>query len=152
MEGIEMRKWMVILTAMLLALPIAAFAQSASTAEKSTRSVTAEGDGTARLRGNGWVQISGSGVLIIQDREGDAAISITGAGMMTTRGSSITYRGFDGEAYITGSAITVILRGADIVLEASGKGSVKLRGTGTYTFNGQSGEWSTTGVNLAIEE
>lgn len=131
----------------LVAVPTMVFAQTG----RGTGTVYAEGDGTAGLRGDGWVRISGDGILLIRDRAGDAVIEVTGEGTRTERGSTVYYRGFNGEAFVEGSAITVGLRGENIVLEAEGTGVVYLRGEGTYEFNGQEGEWAVNGTTLRID-
>lgn len=142
-----MRKRMVIVllvVVVLAALPVAAFAQTG----RGTGAVTAEGDGLAYIRGDGWVRISGDGVLAIRDRAGDAVIEISGQGARADRGQSVIYRGFNGEAYIEGSAITVALRGENITLEAEGAGVVFLCGTGWYRFGEEAGAWTAAGVRL----
>jgi hypothetical protein len=134
-----------------LAVPLTAFAQNA----QGTGSVHAEGDGRVYVRGNGWVRISGQGHLAIVDLAGDATIDIhhntadsessavtAEAGQPNVRGSRLVFRRFDGDATITGSHIVVMMRGRNIVLDAEGRGVVRLRGVGTYTFNGQVGEWN----------
>lgn len=132
----------------LLAIPLAAFAQVGAS---GSGTVTAQGDGSAGLRGEGWVRISGSGVLVIRDRGGDALIEVSGSGTKATRGATTIYRGFNGEAYVSGSSISIALRGTGISLEAAGTGKVGLRGTGTYSFGGESGVWTAGGVNLSLD-
>lgn len=140
------RMWMIglLVVIALAALPLTTFAQSG----RGTGSVSAEGDGLAYLRGEGWVRISGSGTLVIRDRAGDAVIEVTGQGRHAERGGTLYYHGFNGEVYVEGSAITVALRGEDITLEAEGTGVVILRGEGTYEFNGEQGQWTPVGVRL----
>lgn len=143
-----MRKNMVILAvvAVLLALPAVALAQTG----QGTGTVHAEGDGTAYLRGEGWVRISGNGTLVIRDRAGDAEIQVSGHGSHAGRGQGLVYRGWNGEAYVRGSAITVAVRGTDIRLEAAGTGVVYLRGQGWYTFGGEQRAWTAQGVQLDL--
>ena len=144
-----MRKRLLVLVTVLVvlaALPLAAFAQTA----EGTGHIVAEGDGLAYLRGEGWVRITGNGTLLIRDRAGDAEIVVTGNGSRVQRGQTIYYRGFDGEAYVRGSAITVGLRGHDIHLEAEGTGVVYLRGEGWYNVNGEEGRWTASGVRLQL--
>lgn len=108
-----------------------------------TGHLTASGDGLAGLRGNGTINISGNGVLWIRDRAGDAFIQVSGNGRRTELGNGwIRYAGFDGNAEVSGSAITVALSGYDIHLEASGTGKFVLRGNGTYQLGELSGSWT----------
>ncbi len=132
---------------LLLALPVVALAQTG----QGTGTVHAEGDGAAYLRGEGWVRISGSGTLLIRDRAGDAEIQVSGHGSHAERGQGLVYRGWNGEAYVRGSAITVAVRGTDIRLEAAGTGVVYLRGQGWYTFGGERGDWTADGVRLQLD-
>jgi hypothetical protein len=134
-----------------LVVPLTAFAQNA----QGTGSVHAEGDGRVYVRGNGWVRISGQGHLVIMDLAGDATIDIhhntadsessaatAESNQAHARGSRLVFRRFNGSATIMGSHIVVMMRGRNIVLDAEGRGVVRLRGVGTYTSNGQVGEWS----------
>lgn len=136
----------------LAALPLTALAQTA----QGTGWIVAEGDGTAYLRGSGWVRISGSGTLVIRDRAGDAEIVVTGQGAHTEQRSQLIYRGFNGSAYVRGSAITVGLRGEDIHLEAAGTGIVILRGEGWYRVGHGDrtveGSWTAQGVRLQMDQ
>lgn len=133
-------------TLLLLALPAMALAQTG----QGTGTVHAEGDGIACLRGQGWVRISGSGTLVIRDRAGDAEIQVSGHGNHVERGQGLVYRGWNGEAYVRGSAITVAVRGTDIRLEAAGTGVVYLRGQGRYTFGDEQGDWTASGLRLQL--
>lgn len=110
--------------------PQVAYAQSGG----GTGTLKATGDGLAGIRGSGDVTISGSGVLWIRDRAGDALIQISGSGNRREGENGwIRYSGFNGEASISGSAITVALTGTGIDLEATGTGRFVLRGSGSYT-------------------
>ncbi|GAB4575027.1 MAG: hypothetical protein Kow0077_24530 [Anaerolineae bacterium] len=147
-----MRKWIAfgLVLVTLAAFPLTALAQT----EQGTGWIVAEGDGAAYLRGAGWVRISGSGTLLIRDRAGDAEIVVDGRGSRAENRGTLIYRGFDGNAYVRGSAITVALRGEDIHLEAHGTGLVILRGEGWYR-TGQAdhevqGVWTAQGVRLQL--
>ncbi len=96
--------------------------------------LTAAGDGLAGIRGNGTVTISGNGILWIKDHNGDASISVSGTGVRRELANGwIRYTGFQGQAVVSGSRITVALSGYDIRLHASGSGRYVLRGNGTYS-------------------
>ncbi len=105
----------------------------------------------AALRGNLSVTLSGSGLLVIHDVAGDATIEITGRGYKKQLPNGTTaYLGFDGKARITGSAISVSLKGSDIELEASGTGKFLLRGHGSYHTDKGGGAWSEEGTIVAL--
>ena len=138
-----MRKFLVLLIAVgLLAVIPAAMAQATI---DGSGTLTAEGDGHAAIQGSGTVTVSGEGTLRILDRAGDAEISVSGGGGQTRsserEGAWVIYRSFEGSASVTGSDIIVSLRGHDINLEARGTGRAYLRGQGTYTVNGEDGNW-----------
>ena len=114
----------------VILVPTLASAQSGSGSGR----LTAYGSGLAGLRGNGTVTISGEGVLWIRDLNGNAEIKISGQGRRTNLPSGWTrYAGFNGQATVTGSQITVALSGADIEMQATGRGKFILRGEGSYT-------------------
>ncbi len=126
-----------------LFMPQAALADSGG----GTGTLTASGDGLAGIRGGGTVTISGNGILWIRDLGGDASIQVSGYGAKTELPNGwIRYIGFQGNATVTGSSITVALSGYDINLQATGTGKFVLRGNGTYTAerNGTviSGAWT----------
>src|SRR3972149_1636388 len=96
-----------LLGAMILPLQTA-LAQSGG----GTGTLTASGDGLAGLRGNGTIHISGNGVPWIRDHAGDASIQVTGNGERRELSSGwIRYAGFQGDATVTGSRVTVALSG-----------------------------------------
>jgi hypothetical protein len=118
-----------------------AYAQSGM----GTGTLRAWGDGLAIVRGNGTVVISGNGILWIRDHNGDARIHVTGVGVrQELSGGWIRYVGFNGEAKVTGSRITVALSGYDIKLVAKGTGKFVLRGNGRWETDSASGAWSST--------
>ncbi len=107
---------------------------------RGTGILEANGDGVARIRANttvstdGIIRLSGNGVLLVRDIEGDLDKNITGYGGKVELNNGLwLYYGFNGEAELKGSGFTVALIGKDIDLYAKGKGSVFLAGTGTYT-------------------
>jgi hypothetical protein len=115
-------------------------------------SLIAEGDGLAGLRGNGEVTISGAGILWIRDLGGDAVINVTGKGRRIELPSGwIQYIGFNGEAHVSGSQITVALSGVNIHLEANGTGQFLLRGSGWFQVGDSiRGEWTSAGQVLEL--
>ncbi len=143
-------KWTLVLVVVMvvsLLIPAVAFADQGG----GTGTLVAQGDGLAGLRGGGQVTISGRGVLYIKDSGGDAVIQVSGNGIRTELPSGwIRYAGFDGEAQVRGSAITVALSGVNIHLRATGHGRFALWGTGTYEVNGITGVWTERGQVLEL--
>jgi len=134
------------LVAILLMTGAAAAAQGGGTG-----TLTAQGDGIAGLRGNGSITISGSGTLYVRDAAGDATINVTGKGVKRElRNGWILYAGFDGQAQISGTQITVALSGINIHLQASGTGKFLLRGEGTYETSHGKGVWTDAGKVIAV--
>lgn len=116
-----------------------------------TGTLKAWGDGLAAVRGNGTVVISGNGILWIRDHAGDASIHVSGSGVRHELPNGwIRYAGFNGEARVTGSLISVALSGYDIELVATGTGKFVLRGNGRWETAHASGEWSSTGEVLSF--
>ena len=123
---------LVVLLTVVLALfvPQSALAQSGGGAG----TLTASGNGLAGIRGDGTVTVSGNGILWIRDHAGDASVNVSGSGEKRELPNGwIQYIGFQGQATVSGSWLTVALSGYDIHLQASGAGKYILRGNGTYS-------------------
>jgi len=143
-------KWTLALT---LALVVGWLMTGVAAAEQGggKGTLTAQGDGIAGLRGNGSITISGSGTLYVRDAAGDATINVTGKGVKRElRNGWILYAGFDGQAQISGTQITVALSGINIHLQASGTGKFLLRGEGTYETLHSKGVWTDAGKVIAV--
>ena len=108
-----------------------------------TGTLTAEGSGTALVRGDVEMQLSAdAGSFSVCDRAGDMAINVAGEGTRTDDGSIVIYTGFNGDATITGSDVVVTMTGTGIELAVDGTGTAVLIGTGSYEVaGGRSGEW-----------
>ncbi len=149
-----------IVQALGLAVVLALLLTTVAAAENGAGSGTlrAKGNGFAALRGNLSVTLTGSGMLVIRDQAGDATIAVTGRGYKTKGppqgkefpNGTIAYLGFDGKAQISGSAITVSLRGSDIELEATGTGRFLLRGHGSYHTDKGGGAWKQEGTVVTL--
>jgi hypothetical protein len=149
-----------IVQALGLAVVLALFLTTVAAAEHGagTGTLTAKGNGLAALRGDLSVTLTGSGLLVIRDQAGDATIAVTGRGYKTKGppqgkefpNGTIAYFGFDGKAEISGSAITVSLRGSDIELEATGTGKFLLRGHGSYHTDKGGGAWTEDGAVVTL--
>lgn len=136
------------LVAVLLVTTVAAADQGSGS---GTGTLTAKGNGFAAMRGKLSVTISGTGLLVIQDAAGDAKIKVSGKGFKRVFKNGVTvYGGFDGEAKISGSKISVALGGSDIELEASGTGKFFLRGNGSYHTDHDNGAWSKDGKVVTL--
>ncbi len=137
--------------ALAVLLAIALTTVAAAETGSGTGTLTARGDGLAALRGNISVTLRGAGLLIIRDQAGDASIHVNGRGYKKQLSDgTVAYIGFDGKAEIKGSAITVVLRGRNIKLEAAGTGSFLLRGRGTYHTEKGDGQWSEKGEPVTL--
>jgi hypothetical protein len=113
--------------------------------------LTAAGDGIAALSGSGNVTITGNGILWVRDFQGSATIEVTGYGKKRVFPDGwLQYSGLDGEAYVSGAKIAVVLAGIDIELFGEGHGRVVLWGHGTYEVNGEPGDWN-TGYGARLE-
>jgi len=100
----------------------------------------ANGDGVCRIKGrtddveDGIITISGNGVLLIRDLEGDLEKKVSGyGGLVEIRKDFWLYYGFNGKAEIKGSGFVVNIFGSNIDLYAKGRGVAFLAGDGTYT-------------------
>lgn len=115
--------------------------------------LTAEGSGVVKVFGNGSLEVSGEGNLTVIDYGGDAEEKVEGYGNKIDYGNStIFYQGF-GSAEISGSNVTVIIEGKNLKLEAKGRGTVFLNGTGTYkTKKGLEGDWTASEVQYGGEQ
>jgi hypothetical protein len=142
-----------LVAALSLALVAAVLMTTAVAAEQGGGSgmLTAQGDGVAGMRGNGSVTISGAGTLYIRDLAGDASINVTGKGVKRElRNGWVAYAGFNGQARVSGSKITVVLSGVNIHLQATGSGMFMLRGRGTYHTDKGNGVWTDEGKVLSL--
>ncbi len=122
---------------------------------KGKGTLSAQGNGVVRIKGAGQIEISGDGVLWIVDcsPDEDLQIQISGSGHKSENMPSYVnlYKGFDGHASISGSALKLLFTGKDITLNASGKGRVFLKGVGTFQKGNQIGIWSEQGEGTIIE-
>ncbi|MCL5070092.1 MAG: hypothetical protein M1308_04230 [Actinobacteria bacterium] len=105
----------------------------------------AEGKGAIRIKGRtdksdeGIITISGNGVLIIRDLQGDIDKKVTGyGGVVQLKDNTWIYYGFKGDAEIKGGGFIINYFGENLTLHAKGRGLVFLAGEGTYTIEGNS--------------
>lgn len=114
--------------------------------------VSLDGDGTLTAEGNGTAVMSGDikaemmindAQLVIKDLAGDAKVMITNKdseiileldnSLADDPKRALVYSDLTGKVSISGSRLTVMVRGNDLDLEVEGVGSAVLSGEGTYT-------------------
>lgn len=113
-----------------------------------TGTLTAEGSGTAVLSGDLTLDMTATNArLVIKDLAGDAVVTIDGEYTEVDcddeddGNRAHVYHNLTGTVQITGSRLTVMVRGDDVSITAEGKGSVILSGIGTYKVE-KAGEFS----------
>ncbi len=111
-----------------------------------TGTLEASGSGTAWIHGSLDLALSCDyGTLMVHDRAGDMAITVTGNGVKDQSGRWTMYHGFDGTADITGSDVSVALVGSEVDLTVTGTGRAILVGDGTYQVSGSGGDVISSG-------
>ncbi len=131
-----------------------------------TGTLIAEGSGTAVLSGDLTLDMTATNArLVIKDLAGDAVVTIDGeytevngddAADEDDDNRALVYHNLTGTVQITGSRLTVMVRGDDVSITAEGKGSVILSGIGTYKVEkaGESSEnvqWATVVSTPEVE-
>lgn len=99
-----------------------------------TGTIYLEGQGTTTLSGNGTVSgtTDTGATAVITDNEGDAIVDTYGQGKKEELGNNQTrYTGF-GKLTVTGTNMEVKISGSTLKIDASGTGTVAMKGTGTY--------------------
>jgi hypothetical protein len=106
---------------------------------KGAGTLRAEGNGAVRIKGRtdktegGVVNISGNGVLVINDFEGDLDLTISGyGGKVELKKDVWMYWGFGGDAEIKGSGFAINIMGNNLEIYARGRALVFLAGEGSY--------------------
>lgn len=124
--------------------------QSADVA--GTGTLNATGSGTAVLDGNGTVvgSVDSGGQVIITDDAGDVQVSGGGGTKEVLEDGRIKYTALAGEITITGTDMYVEVIGSTLTFDATGTGSVTLKGTGTYTTGGSDTKRSFTATPVQI--
>ncbi len=123
--------------------------------------VTITGSGTLIAQGDGRAEITGTGTVEVKapiqgemQVSSNAEVTTTGEGTKTTLDNGyVKYQGY-GSASVTGTGITVYISGNGISIEASGTGTVKLVGTGSYSTYGENyyvdGTWTATETTATL--
>lgn len=113
--------------------------------------VSLNGDGTLLAEGNGTAVLSGDitaemtiddAQLVIKDHAGDAKIKISNGSeivleldnsLAAEQKRALVYSNLTAKVSISGSRLTVMVRGTELDLKVEGTGSAVLSGEGTYT-------------------
>jgi hypothetical protein len=94
-----------------------------------------------------YTATANDGILLVKDLHGDAQIDVTGTGGTGQWRGFTAYFGVNGTAHITGTDVAVIVVGQDINVHVTGRGWAFLKGTGSFTANGQGPfPWTADGV------
>ena len=115
--------------------------------------LTVWGTGKGVVDGDGRITIRGNGDLYIRDHAGDTRIFIQGEGTRRELSNGwIHYRGFDGQATMDGTKITVAISGDHLRIVAYGSGRFALRGHGGYRTRGSGWSFEPTLINATPGE
>jgi hypothetical protein len=135
--------------------------------------VSLNGDGTLIAQGNGTAVFSGdieaemninASHLVIKDLAGDAKVMITNTeseivleldnSVADDPKRALVYSDLTGKVSISGSRLTVMVRGNNLDLEVEGTGCAVLSGEGTYTVgtDEDSKQWASQFDNVSAED
>lgn len=111
-------------------------------ARPAGRRLVAIGHGLALLKGEGRMQAKGHGMLLIKDYTGSADIEVHGNGERQELPDGVLYYGFKGVVVVKNAEdVEIMLAGADLHLEAVGRGLARLKGHGVYSVGPVVGPW-----------
>ena len=97
--------------------------------------------GCIKFWGNGEVRLEGRGSLLIKNL---SRLTVKNEGAWKNEdklADGVQYFFFEGKVALAGRGIHVELRGWDLSISAKGQGEAHLQGDGTYTLDGETGEW-----------
>lgn len=97
--------------------------------------------GWIKFWGAGEVWLEGRGSLLIKNY---SSMNIKNEGKWERVNDLMDgkqYYNFEGKLYLQGRGIHVELRGWDLGIQTKGQGEAHLQGEGTYTLDGESGQW-----------
>lgn len=136
-----------------LAVLVSLLIVPAAFAAPNDHHVHCEGSGYAYLRGDMTVDVSArSGALTFHNISGDGVLTVTGIGRKIVRGAWTYVYGLNGRAHADGTLIGVTLSGRNVVLDATGRGALHVRGIGSCTIDGVKYGWTNTTQELAVGE
>lgn len=115
--------------------------------------VHCEGSGYAYLRGDVTLDVSAhSGALTFHNAGGDGVLTVTGTGRKIVRGAWTYVYGLNGQAHADGTQIGVTMSGRNVVLDATGHGVLRVRGSGSCTIDGVPYNWSNALQEVSLNE
>jgi len=123
-------------------------------AQSTPAQLVAAGNGTIVLEGKivvfGVIR-SGTGLLYVEDRSGDAQVTVKGKRQQLPDQGELRVHPHRGRFYVTGSCVRVRIRGRQIVIAAGVSGDVSVRGDGAYTVNAGPGKrWTRSMAAVAL--
>ena len=134
-----------LVVALLLGLSLVAYAQDPQPA--ATGTLTAQGDGYLGLNCQGSVEIQGQGSGIIWVGQGTVAAEGTGERFdIPSRGTLLV--SWNGKVTVSGDKVGLRMISHKVQFTATGRGVARLFGSGTYTTESSSGQWSATGAKV----
>jgi hypothetical protein len=129
-------------------------AQPCAGAQSTPAQLVAAGNGTIVLDGKvvvfGVIR-SGTGLLYVEDRVGDAQVTVKGKRQQLPDQGELRVHPRRDRFYVTGSCVTVRIRGRRIVIAAGVSGEASVRGVGAYTVNAGPGKrWTRSMAAVAL--
>ena len=145
----KIKRMMFVLLALVAVSLVFALTASAETV-KGTGTITAQGSGMAIVHGDGEVVIHGHGGGSVYVKGADV-LQAVGIGMRSDLpGGGVLFLGWRGTIRAAGDDLAVWMMGKSVEFTATGTGWVYLQGRGTYTINGEDGEWTARGEHLPL--
>jgi hypothetical protein len=129
-------------------------AQACADPQGTPAQLVAAGNGTVVLEGKivvfGVIR-SGTGVLSVEDRDGDAQVTVQGKRQQLPDQGELRVHPHKGRFYVMGSCVRVRIRGRQIVIAAGVSGDASVRGVGAYTVNAGPGKrWTRSMAAVAL--
>jgi len=150
----------VVALALVLAAPaLASAARSGGSSDRPDRSdrapsaqVQTTGSGTMTISGR--LTINGSiperGTVVVSDRGRDGRAYLAGVPLEFDRRGRARVRRASGILFVTGSRITVRIKGPELTFSIAGNGRARFAGSGVYQLNGDPQEsWSRSWIRIA---
>lgn len=112
--------------------------------------LSADGSGAMAIMGrmSVWGIIPGRGLVTVVDRDGNAAVYLSGVKQELVDGR-LRIRPASGKLWVQGSNVSVQIVGVDLDFSVAGVGRAKLQGSGVYTLNaGKERRWSGSWINV----
>jgi hypothetical protein len=151
-----MRRALVAVVALALALSAPALASAARSGGSSDRApsaqVQAAGSGTMTISGRltitGTIPEHGTVVVTVRGRDGRAYLA--GEPLDLDRRGTARVKRASGILFVTGSRVTVRIAGSGLTFSIAGNGRARFAGSGVYQLNGDPQQsWSKSWVRIA---